>query len=433
MLGVWSFPAAFAADTPTFNKDVAPILFQNCVSCHRPGEAAPFSLLTYVDAQKKAKSITRVTHERYMPPWQAEPNDFPFVGERRLTDTQIATIQKWVEGGAPQGIGFPPLAPKFTEGWQFGQPDLVLKMTEAYSVPAEGRDIYQNFVIPMGLKEDKYVTAVEFRPGNRKILHHSILYTDTSGTARKLDDEFAGPGYRKFGGPGFQPSGTLGGWVPGATPHPLTNGTARIVHKGSDLVLASHFHPSGKAETEQSEIGLYFAKQKPQKLMVTIPLMSFLLDIPPGKKDYITSATFNVPIDIQVIGIWPHAHLLGKEIRVTATFPDAAGKPTGPKKDLIWIKKWDFNWQDQYQYKTPVKLPRGTQVVMTHTYDNSTDNPANPSTPPKRVRWGEQTTDEMAICFVNAVPDNPLIAAILNDALTKQRRSSQVRPRQSNN
>ena len=240
----------------TYNKDIAPILYKNCTACHRPGEVAPFQLMSYRDAAKHAMQLATVTQNRYMPPWKPEPGFAEFKDTRRLTDNEIALIKRWVNSGTPEGkpSDLPP-APKFTDGWQLGQPDMVLKMPEAYTLKSEGNDVYQCFVIPINNDEDKYVSAVEFRPGNRKAVHHALLFLDNTGTARKLDAADPEVGYRSFGGIGFSPSGGLGGWAPGAVPYRLPEGAARPVKKGSDLVIQVHYHPTGKTETDQSTVG----------------------------------------------------------------------------------------------------------------------------------------------------------------------------------
>jgi mono/diheme cytochrome c family protein len=392
--------AAASGKSPTFAKDVAPILFDNCVSCHRPGEVAPFTLTDYEDARKRAKTIARVTEEKFMPPWKAEPGHGEFLSERRLTDKQVKTLRAWADAGAPQGDPKKtPKLPKFADGWQLGEPDLVVSMPETFTVPAEGNDVYRCFVLPLGLEEDRYVEAVEFRPGNRKIVHHALFFLDDSGKARELDAQEDGPGYSRMGGPGFTPSGTLGGWAPGYMPERLPAGVARSLKAGSDLVMQTHFHPSGKAEGERSQIGIHFAKTKPKKLLASIPQAIRKLDIPAGEKDYRVSNEFELPLAAELIGITPHAHLLCTEIKVDATLP------AGKQLPLIWIKDWDFNWQGQYQYKQTVRLPRGTKVKVEFAYDNSAENPAQPSNPPQRVTWGEQTTDEMALVFYQVLVD----------------------------
>lgn len=389
-----------ASDVPsptgaiTFNKHIAPLVFQHCATCHHEGEVAPFPLMNFDDVKKRAKQIVRVTQDRFMPPWKAEPGFGEFAGTRHLTDAQIATFKQWADQGALEGTPADlPRAPVFQDGWQLGQPDLVIKMKDAYTVPAEGRDIYRCFVIPIDTAEDKYVSAVEFRPSNRKVVHHAIFYLDNTGAARKKDAEDAAPGYRSFGGPGFLPSGGLGGWAPGMTPRPLPDGIARVLRKNSDLVLQTHFHPSGKQEVEQSSLGIYFAKKTPERTLTGLAVGSRAIDIQPGDKDYTVRQSLVLPVDVEMIGTTPHAHLVCKSVKAEATLPD------GQKKPLIWIKDWDFAWQEQYQYAAPLKLPKGTKIDVEFKYDNSADNVRNPSNPPKRVRNGEQTTDEMAILF----------------------------------
>ena len=399
----------------TFTKDVAPILFENCATCHRPGEVAPFPLLTYKDAKRRAGQIAEVTASRFMPPWLPVPGHGEFAAERRLTDAQAGALKAWADAGAPEGDpkDLPP-TPKFTDGWALGEPDLVVKMPEKYTLRAEGRDVFRVFVLPLNLPEDKYVTAVDYRPANRKIVHHALLFTDNRGQARKLDAEDPEPGYgRGGGGVGFAPTGGLGGWAPGVTARHLPDGVARLMHKGSDLVVQVHFHPSGKEEQEQSTIGIYFAKKEPQKLAFSLPkgFRRSMLDIAPGQKDFTMSDSFTLPMEANVVGIFPHAHLLCKEIKVDATLPD------GSKKPLVWIKDWDWNWQDEFQYKSAVRLPAGTRIDQKYVFDNSAENPRNPNQPPKRVTWGEQTADEMAITFfLVTAPKDALIFQLGNAA-----------------
>ncbi len=390
-------------DSLTFNKDIAPIVFKNCTGCHRPGEVAPFALLSFQDVSKRAKQIARVTHSRYMPPWKAEPGYGEFLDERRLSAEQVGMLQQWVEEGAVEGAAadLPP-APKFSDGWALGEPDMVLKMPAAFTVPAEGRDVFRCFVLPMNIGDDKYVTAVDYRPGNRKVVHHALFFLDANGAARKKEEQKAagqdpGPGFASFGGPGVLPTGGLGGWAPGYTPRPLPEGMGKLVKKGSDLVIQIHFHPDGKEEQEQSTIGLYFAKKTPEKVVASISVSSKNIDIAPGDKSYKVSKEFITPVEAEVVGITPHAHYLCKDMKVNATLPD------GTVQSLIWIKDWDFSWQDQYLYKTPFKLPKGTKIAMNYIYDNSAENPRNPSNPPKRVNFGQQTQDEMALVFLSYV------------------------------
>jgi hypothetical protein len=406
----------------TFNKHIAPLVFTSCTGCHRPGEVAPFPLQSFEDVSKRARQIARVTKSRYMPPWKAEPGFGDFHDSRRLSDPQVELFQRWIDGGSKEGDKADlPVAPKFTEGWQLGEPDLVLKMPEAFTLVAEGRDVYQCFVLPTNLTEDKFVTAIEFRPSNRRIVHHAILYLDNTGAARKKDAADPTPGFSSFGGPGFLPTGGLGGWAPGAFPRHLPDGIARPLKKGSDVIVQTHFHPSGKTETEQSTIGLYFAKKPPEKTLANIPLKSRDINIPPGEKNYKVTSSFELPCDVQVIGITPHAHLICKDMKGTARLPDGTTRP------LIWISDWDFNWQEQYQYAKPLKLPQGTRLEMEFTYDNSADNIRNPNNPPRRVTFGEQTTEEMAFLFMQMVPEKASDVWVLRGAMIKELISGSAR------
>ena len=274
-------------------------------------------------------------------------------------------------------------------------------MPQPFQIPAEGEDIYQCFVLPLNLPRGANVTAVEIHPGNRKVLHHTILYLNSNGSAREKDKETAEPGYRCFGGPGVRSAGSLGGWVPGARPHVLPAGTAASVPPGADLIMQIHHHPSGKPETDQSEVGIYFAKGPIEKTVFNLPMVHRGLMIPAGDPNYQVTSTFVTPIDIEVTAIAPHMHLLGRQMKVTATLPDGQVKP------LVWIKDWDSNWQGQYQFKSPMLLPKGTKIELTATYDNSSNNPKNPNSPPKAVHWGENTTDEMCFAFIQIETRNP--------------------------
>ncbi len=404
--------ASAAPPAPTFAKDVAPILYQNCVSCHRPGQVAPFSLQTYGDAAPRARQIADVTQSRYMPPWKAAPGYGRFHDERTLSAGQIATLKAWAAHDAPQGnkADLPP-APHFASDWQIGTPDLVVKMPRAFTIRADGPDVYRCFVVSLPPEARPYVTALEFRPSNHRVVHHAILYLDHSGVARKKEAASGGVGFESFGGPGFLPSGILGAWVPGTVPQALPQGVARALLAGSDLVIQMHFHPTGKVETEQSEVALQFAKTPPRRILAGILQGTFALNIPPGDAHYVARDSFVVPINCEAVSIQPHAHWLCKDMRVTATLPG------GKREPMIWIKDWDFNWQGAYQYARPVHLPKGTRLDMTYVYDNSASNFRNPSTPPRRVQFGEQTTDEMALNGIEVIADNEADLPILRRAV----------------
>ena len=386
----------------TYARDIAPILQQRCQNCHRVGQVAPFALTDYEEAKTHAEMIVEVTQRRIMPPWIPGPaTAHRFVGQRWLSDRELAMLQQWVEGGCAQGSqeDLPP-PPQFAEGWQLGVPDLVVKMSEPFKVSANGPDLLQNFVLPINIPEDKLVAAVEFHPGNKRVVHHAVLFLDDKGQARKLDAASPEPGYANFGGPGFLPSGALGGWSVGNTARRLPNDMGRYLKKGSDLVVQVHYHPTGKVEVDQSEIGLYFVDKpvkeslkEPAKLVGSIWIANYEMDIPAGERNYCRSTTYTLPKDVIMVGIVPHMHLLGKAMRVTAT------QPKKQEEVLIDIPVWDYNWQDEYYYEQPIRLKAGTKLVVEAVFDNSADNPSNPSSPPQHVTWGEETTHEMLFCF----------------------------------
>ncbi|HEY8461720.1 MAG TPA: cytochrome c [Blastocatellia bacterium] len=411
-------------DALTFSKDIAPIILNNCASCHRPGAVAPFSLLNYQDVRKRAKQIAYITEKRIMPPWKADQGDYEFKDARRLAVEQIEMIRRWVEAGAPEGDPkVMPSPPAFNDGWNLGKPDLIVKMSEAYQVPADGPDIYRNFVLPLNLSEDKWIKAIEFRPAARSVVHHSLFFFDATGNARKQDEEDPLPGYsggmgglargslsigslwRAAGAGGRAPVGGLGGWAVGAQASFLPEGLARYLPKGADLILSTHFHPSGKVEKEVSTVGIYFADRAPTKQFTGIQLPPLFgvfkgIDIPAGAKEYSIDDSFTLPVDVKAFGVSAHAHYLAKRITMTAQLPE------GGTRTLLKISDWDFAWQDQYQFKEFVSLPKGSRLDVKITYDNSADNPRNPSSPPKRVRWGEGSNDEMGSVSLMVVAEN---------------------------
>jgi len=379
---------------PTFSHDVAAIVYRQCVSCHRDGGVAPFSLTTYQDAAKRAKLIATVTASRYMPPWL--PSEPHFQNERRLTVEEIATIARWAEAGAPEGNpAATPKPPAFADGWQLGKPDIEAQMPATFNVPAEGQDLYRCFAVPIAASADRWVSAIDMRPGSPKVVHHAILFQDTTGTARKRD---TGSGYECFGTPGFLPARGLGGWTPGSIPVRMADGVPELLHAGATLVLQVHYHPTGKAEMDRTRVALYFTNQKPRRRAMDLPLGSNRIDIPAGESHYKVTDYFTLPVDVDVLGINPHAHYLCKEMYGYAVLPD------GTRRTLIRIPSWNFDWQQQYTYTSPIRLPEGTRVQMEFTYDNSKDNPRNPNHPPKRVVWGPGSTDEMAGLHVEVSP-----------------------------
>lgn len=402
--------------TVTFNEHVAPILFRHCAGCHRPGESGPFSLLTYEDASKRAGLIAAVTASRYMPPWLPAAGGPPFLGERRLSDRQIALLAQWAAEGAPEGAQIqPPPAPAFTRGWQLGEPDLVVEMPEPYALTPEGTDVFRNFAIPIPVTSTRWVKAVELRPGNPKVVHHGVIQIDGSRASRRRDEQDPGPGFGGMDlGAAENPGGQLLGWTPGKVPVDDPRMAWRL-DPGTDLILQLHLQPSGKPERVRARVGLHFAQTPPTLHPFTLLLRNDQIDIPPEQSDYTVEDTLELPAPVDVLGVYPHAHFLGKDVRAFATLPD------GTEKTLIHIPDWNFNWQDDYRYREPVHLPKGTVVTMRHTYDNSAANVRNPNNPPARVRFGNRSQDEMATLALQVLPAKPDDRPRLEEALMRAR------------
>ena len=387
-----TIPARAATETaPTFNRDVAPILFANCAECHHAGGVAPFSLMSYSEVKKRAKLIARVTGKRYMPPWMPEPGHGDFVGERRLTDDQIKTLVRWSETGLREGAAadLPPL-PKPPGDWQLGPPELIVTMPAPFDLPADGPDVYRNFVLPSVVPADSYVRALELRPGATGAIHHAFLFVDESGDGRRLEKLEAGPGFPGMvAGRGARNPGGFVSWQPGRRPSEVPKGMSWQLRKNADLILQMHLRPTGKPEKVQPSLGLYFTDQRPSRPNLILLLRSVAIDIPAGDRDYAIEAAYRLPVDVQLIGLLPHMHYLGKEAHGWAELPD------GTKRELISIKRWDFDWQSDFRYREPVRLPKGTTLQMRYTFDNSAQNVRNPHQPPQRVQYGLQSSDEM--------------------------------------
>jgi len=393
--------------TVTFNEHIAPIVYNNCTECHRPNGGAPMDFLTYEDVFRRAKLIAHVTETKYMPPWKAVRGYNHFENERHLEDEQIALIRRWVDAGAPEGdAANKPAPPAFNDGgWHLGEPDLVLQMQEPFTVPADGPDIYVNFVVPIpDIPKGKWLKAYEFRPKAKGASHHCLFSIDSSGTARRMDEEDPRPGYYTML-EGFGQGRSIGGWAVGQYPLPYPDGVAIPVRKNSDLVLAYHFHPSGKEEVEQAEVAFYLTDEKPTRRMQGIPIPAAFgigagIDIPAGDPAWELKQEFTIPVDVDLVSIWPHAHYICKELKGWVVTPD------GEEVPLVWIKDWDFAWQEQYRFKEPVRVPAGSVFHAYFQYDNAADNPRNPHSPPKRITWGPESTHEMAYLGLNAVPVN---------------------------
>ncbi len=403
--------AVKATTKVTYHRDVLPILQQNCQQCHRPGEVGPFSLMTYKQAFNWASDVKDYTHDGRMPPWK--PRDgVAFHNERKLSKAQIDTLASWVDGGAPEGDAKDaPPAKKFTEGWQLGKPDLVLEVPEEFTIGPAGKDVFRCFVLPTGLKEDKFVTAVEVRPGNKRVVHHSLNFFDLSGGARKkekqerdrvkkAEEQDRGPGYSASMGIGFVPEpgkfGGVGGWAPGQRARHLPEGYGYPLPKGSDFVLQLHYHRNGRVEKDKTRIGLYFAKGAGIKPFKSMVLPGRFLVIPAGQERFRVKGTIEALEECELHSVMPHMHMLGKEIKVTMV------PPGGQAKTLIDIKDWDYNWQETYFLKERLKVQVGTKFGVEAVFDNSASNPNNPFSPPQWVRFGEQTDNEMCFVFLGA-------------------------------
>jgi hypothetical protein len=385
--------AALPPEGPTFNREIVRIFQQNCQSCHRPGDIAPFSLLTYNDAAARADEIKYMTQTRRMPPWKAAEGCGDFAGSKAMPAQDIALIAAWADAGAPEGNAsdLPP-ALTFSEAWTLGTPELTLSMSKTFTPPPD-RDEYRCFSLPTNATEDLWVSAIDFRPGDRGTVHHIVPYLDVTGASAKLDKD--GSGYQCFGGPLVDDQQVIGGWSPGARATPLPKGTAVRIPKGSRVIMQVHYHPHfGKVGPDRTEIGLYTAKEEVKKRMHYGFAANTDLFIPAGAADQRVDAFVPLPQDIEVVSIYPHMHLLGKRMSIEAILPD------GSKVCMINVPNYEFNWQGAYVYRTPLTLPRGSQIHIEAHYDNSAQNLNNPYNPPRDVRWGEASTDEMCVAMV---------------------------------
>jgi Flp pilus assembly protein TadD/mono/diheme cytochrome c family protein len=411
-----------AQSNVTFYKNIAPILYEHCATCHRPGESGPFSLLTYQDAAKHAAQIARVTKQHFMPPWLPEKGHGDFQDEQRLTDAQIEIIQNWVKAGAPAGpSAAAPKAPQFPpDGWQLGKPDLVLHVAQPYHLSAAGNEVFWNFIMPVPITSPRWVRAIEVRPGNPKIFHHANVIVDRSGGSRRHE---VTPG---AGFPGmdlsveeetYDPDGHFLSWKPGTAPVVEPEGMAWRADPGMSLVLNVHLRPSGKPETIEPEIGVYFTDQPQTQFPMLVQLEhDGIIDIPPGVKDFQVTDEFRVPMDLNVLAVYPHAHYLARLMEGYATLPD------GTKKWLVRIPNWDLSWQAVFRLKSPMLLPKGTVVSMHYHYDNSAENVRNPNRPPKQVKGGNQAKDEMSHLWLQVLPaSGGDRRPELQEALTTQR------------
>lgn len=397
---------ALSAAPVTFDKDIAPIVFESCAPCHHAGGIGPFPLITYQDVRKHASQIRAVTARRYMPPWPPQPGYGDFADSRRLSNQQIRLIADWIEQGEAQGEprDLPP-APTFTSDWQMGKPDLVLRMSRPFRMPASGGDVFRNFVIATGLKGTRYVRGLELRLDNPRVVHHANVVLDRTQSLRRRDGADGQPGFpgmdviTEASANDFDPDSHFLFWKPGSLLHPEPDDMSWRLDPGTDLILNLHLQPTGKPESIQAEIGIYFAAHEPTRFPMLLQLEhDGAIDIPPGDRAFTITDSLTLPLDVDVLAIYPHAHYVGKIIEAWATLPD------GSRRWLIRIPDWDISWQAVYEYRRPVPLPKGTRVSMRIAYDNSASNPRNPNNPPKRVRSGNRSEDEMGHVWLQVLP-----------------------------
>lgn len=425
-------PAPSAGPTPTFAADIAPILYTKCAPCHRAGELAPFPMLSYDDAARWAQSIAIETRAKTMPPWLPEPQTPEFAGVRRLTAQELDLIQRWYAGGAPAGdLTKAPAPPAFASGWQGGTPDVIATMPRPFVLPQGTRDSIRNVVLRVPIDRAGYVRAVELLTGGAPI-HHAVIRVDPTAASRQREGVDGQPGFEGMASAETQdPDGHFIGWTPGRGPIVSPDGLAWRLERGADLVVELHLIPArGKPSTVQPQVALYFTDTPPQRSPVFVKMGSKAIDIPAGAAAHVITDTFTMPSDAQLLSVYPHAHYLARQMQVTASFPD------GRTTTLLEIRRWNFRWQQDYRFSTPVALPRGTRLDMRYVYDNSAANPDNPHTPPQPVYNGPASTDEMATLGVQLLPATPedgrALVAIFDRRETEQNilaGSAQIRRR----
>ncbi len=401
---MWLGLSATNAAIVTFNKDVAPIVQKNCQACHRPGEVAPMSFLTYKEVRPWARSIREAVVSRQMPPWFADPKHGEFSNDCRLSQKEIDTVTAWVEGGAKEGDpkDLPP-NPKFPEGWQIGKPDVVLPMTVDFNIPAEGAIPYKYFAVPTNFTEDRYVQFAEIRQGDRAHVHHiivSVRYPDNGElpAAGEINPSALGSIRRNSAERPADSDGRLVGWAPGEAPLMLRDGQAKLVKKGSVLVFQVHYTTNGVAGKDRSSVGLIFSKAPVEKRVITAGASQASFVIPAGAPNHEVNSEFTFKEDSHIDSLHPHMHMRGKDFKYTLVLPD------GTSKVLLSVPRWDFGWQLTYVFKEEVFAPKGSKLLCVAHYDNSINNKFNPD-PTKDVRWGDQTWEEMMIGYVDYTLD----------------------------
>ena len=387
-----------------FSQHIAPIIYNNCTSCHRPGEIGPMPFTSYQEVAAFGSMVQHVTGIKYMPPWKPDSNFSHFIGERGLSSQEIQQISDWVTSGMPQGDpALEPPLPVFPTGSQLGTPDLVVSMSQKFQHQGNNQDRYQIFVIPSGVTADKDIAAVEVRPSNKRIAHHSIIALDTTGQGMARDTADPDYGYAQFGGFGFTPTAdNWAGWTPGNTPGRYPNGIGKKLFKNADLLLQMHYGPSAAAEEDSTYINIFYAQQPSSRFVQTYPMSPYnLLNGPfviPANQVKTFHGRFTAPFDVSLLSVYPHMHLLGKSWLVYAV------KPNGDTLNLIKIDDWDFKWQSAYRFPSLLKIPAGSKIHAYATYDNTVNNLQNPHNPPQQVTWGEETTAEMYLAYLDFVP-----------------------------
>ncbi len=390
-------PSADAA--PTFNQHIAPLMHSRCGACHRPGGAGPFSLLTFDEVKRRAAQIAAVTGSGFMPPWKADAHAGGFVAQPRLTADDVAVIATWAK--APiEGAGPAPVPPRWPTGWYLGTPDLVVTLPANYTLPAEPSDMFRIFAVPLNVNRRRYVTGIEFDPGNARVVHHANIRIDTTDGSRRMDEADPAPGYDGLMARSAEyPEGHFLGWTPGQIAPLVGPDLAWPLEPGTDLVVQLHMQTSGKPEAVRPRIAFYFSDTPPSRTPSILRLGSQGIDIPPGEGRYVIADRYTLPVDATLLAVQPHAHYRATLVRGTATFPD------GRTQSLITIRDWDFRWQHVYRYVEPIRLPKGTVVAMQYTFDNAPTNHRNPQVPPQRVRWGQRSFDEMGDLWFQLVAD----------------------------
>ena len=388
----------------TFSQHIAPLVYQHCTSCHRVGEVAPFPLTNYAEVASHGQTIKYVTGTRYMPPWKAEPSYRHFLDQNTLSTTQIQQIRDWVDNGMPQGNpALTPPVPTYPAGSQLGTPDLVVPMARAFTHLGNGQDLYRVFVLPVNIPTDRDIAAIEFRAGNKRIVHHAIIGLDTTQQAQALDAAAPGYGYTSFGGFGFNPvEVNWSGWVPGAQSRFFPAGMGKKLYRRSSILVQIHYGPNYTPQTDSSVVNIFYARQPVRRYVQTLPIISpqnltngpFV--IPAGQVKTF-HAQFTVPIEATLLSVLPHSHLINQKWKIWAV------KPNGDTIRLVKISDWDFRWQSTYRFTNLQRVPAGSRLMADVTYDNTAANPRNPFSPPRQIQWGESTVDEMLLAYFEAV------------------------------